>query len=62
LSKGLPIREWRPHGLAERWGLAENAASALKMAGFEKIGSALEQLGEASRAHVLDGMLVLWHP
>ncbi len=62
LSKGLPIREWRPHGLAERWGLAENAASALKMAGLEQIGSALEQLGEASRAHVLDGMLVLWHP
>jgi len=62
LAKGLPIREWHPHGLAERWGLTENAASLLKMAGFEQIGSAIEQLGEASRAHVLDGMLVLWHP
>jgi len=62
LAKGLPIRELHPHGLAERWGLTENAASLLKMAGFEQIGSAIEQLAEASRAHVLDGMLVLWHP
>ncbi len=62
LPKGLPVREWRSHGLAERWGFAESAASVLKMAGFEKIASVLEQLGETSQAHVLDGMLVLWHP
>jgi len=62
LSKGLPVREWHPHGLAERWGLAESAALVLKVVGFEQMGSALEQIGEASRTHVLDGMLVLWHP
>ncbi len=62
IAKDLPVRDWRRNGLAERWGLTENAAHLVRMAGFEQIGSALEALGEVSRAQVLDGMLVLWHP
>jgi len=62
LTKGLPVRNWHKNGLAEQWGLTESAAKALRMAGFEQIAASFEALGEVSRAEVLDGMLVLWHP
>ena len=62
LPKGLPVRDWKRGSLAERWGLTENAAQLFKMAGLGQFGAALDALGEVSRAHVLDGMLVLWHP
>lgn len=62
LPKGLPVRDWKRGSLAERWGLTENAAQLFKMAGLGQLGAALDALGEVSRAHVLDGMLVLWHP
>ena len=62
LAKGLPVVDWRRGNLADRWGLTENSAQVLRLAGFEQIGSALDVLGQASRTQVLDGLLVLWHP
>ena len=62
ITKNLPVRDWHRTGLVERWGLTENAAHILRMVGLEQLGSTLEALGEVSRAQVLDGMLVLWHP
>jgi len=62
IAKDLPVRDWYRKGLAERWGLTETAANLVRIAGFEQIGSALDALGAVSRAQVLDGMLVLWHP
>jgi protease-4 len=62
LAKGLPVRDWHKNGIAEQWGLAESAAKVLRMGGYEQIALAFEALGEVSRAQVLDGMLVLWHP
>jgi protease-4 len=61
VPKGLPVREWRPHGLAERFGLGE-AAAFLHSAGLNDTAEAIEALAAASRPHMLDGMLVLWHP
>jgi len=62
LAKGLPVVDWRRGNLVDRWGLTENGAQVLRLAGFEQIGSALDVLGQASRTQVLDGLLVLWHP
>ena len=62
IAKNLPVRDWHRSGLVERWGLTENAANVLRMLGLEHLGSTLNALGEVSRAQVLDGMLVLWHP
>jgi protease IV len=62
VAKGLPVREWRPHGFAERFGLAESASAFFQMLGLTESAGVLEAVASASRSHMLDGMLVLWHP
>lgn len=58
LPHNLPIRDWRPHGFAEKWGLSGLA----RVAGLDRIADLADLITKSPEAHMLDGVLVLWHP
>ena len=58
----LPVRDWKRHGLAERWGLPGAVAALARGLGFETATNGFEAIARAGQERVLDGFLVLWHP
>ena len=58
LPHDLPIREWRPHGFSEKWGLSGLA----RVSGFNRFADLMDRLVATPQTQLLDGVLVLWHP
>ena len=58
LPRTLPVRDWRRHGFAEKWGLSGLA----RVAGLDRIADFVDLVAKSPEAGMLDGVLVLWHP
>jgi protease-4 len=62
LPRDLPVRDWRPSGAAERFGLWTAAAGMARLSGWEGLAALLETAGRPGEASRLDGLLAVWHP
>mgnify|MGYP003338135852 CR=1 FL=1 len=58
LPRALPVREWRHHGFAEKWGLSGLARAA----GLDRVANFADLIAKSPETQMLDGVLVLWHP
>ena len=61
VAADLPVREWKPRD-ERRCGMWTAAAALARGAGLGDIAGALDSMGRAADAPVLDGLLAVWHP
>ena len=62
LAKDLPIRDWKPEGAAERFGLWTMASELARAAGLSTLAGLLRQTAKSADIASLDGLVAVWHP
>jgi protease-4 len=61
VAKNLPVRDWKPKGTLQRWGLFSMAAGLSGAFGFDALSQALDRIGAAVDSGPLDGLVSVWH-
>jgi len=61
VAADLRVREWKPRD-ERRFGMWTAAAALARGAGLGDLAGAIDTMGRAADAPVLDGLLAVWHP
>jgi protease-4 len=61
VTKDLPVRDWKPSGTFQRWGLFSVAAGLSETLGFGGLAQVLGRIGVAIDSGSLDGLVSVWH-
>lgn len=62
IARDLPLRDWRRRSRSETFDLLGGAAFIAQAAGFERLATMVEKVGDGVTTRRLDGLLSLWHP